>query len=667
MSAPASILFTLKAFRRILNFLLTLPMLGFLVIFALQFRPEAKWHTWPWVVELHKWTDPIIQQFDVWFEWPEAVRYFPLALAIVTWIVKSASDSYFRRAIRFLSKPAPAPPPPLRAPLAAPSQHPAAAPMLRTGSIDLGTIAPESEHEREELLRRYQEIEEALKSSRRKRCTFLSIDIVGSTKMKVGISETDVAVSFRAYEEMVKKIFKQYGAWKQAWTPDGVMVCFLQHELAVGSGQRILQSLEHFNTAYNKLRTPFRVRCGVHEGEVPIYEDTNLERVADRVIDIAGHMQKQGNPNALWVSSDVYNHLGDKAGFRALDNVVDGYKVFEWAVEPAAAADATFMGDVPPQPPSAPLPSTVSVPSLTMAKNRISRYEILEELGRGAMGAVYKARDPQIGRIVGIKVILTANLTPDEVQEYKQRFNREAQAAGQMAHPGIVTIHDIGEDETGQPYLVMEYVEGTPLDKLVAAPESSLSEEASSTPAGPAAILQLNDALGIAIQVAEALDYAHRRGVIHRDIKPANILITPEGKAKILDFGIAQLGGTQLTRAGQLIGTPAFMSPEQFTGGGVDARSDLFSLGTVLYWMLTGQNPFAADSLTAVAYKVAQQVPTPARKLNPSLPPDVETLLSRCLAKNPNDRYPTGQALVADLQAVKAGRPLSPNQPNQAG
>lgn len=665
MKAPAPIVVLFKSLRRALNGVLLVAGVGFFVIFLLQLRPEGKWHSWPWVVELHRYTDPVIHQLDIWFEWPEATRYFPLAVAILLWIGKTMTNTYLTKVIGLLSKPAPAPPPPLRAPLGAPRARsqplapapaPAPTPTVRAiSAIDLGTIAPESEHEREELLRRYQEIEEALKSSRRKRCTFLAVDLVASTQMKEGQGSTDITVSFRAYEEMLKKIFKQYGAWKQAWTPDGVMICFLQHELAVGAAQRILQSLEHFNTSYNRLRTPFRVRCGLHEGEVPIYEDTNLERVADRVIDIAGHLQKQGAPNALWASSEVYEHTGDKSGFRALDKVVDGYKVFEWTTEPEVAADSTYVGEIPPPPPSAPLPPAADAGP----KARISRYEIIEELGRGAMGAVYKARDPQIGRIVGIKIILTANLTPEELREYKQRFNREAQAAGQMAHPGIVTIHDIGEDETGQPYLVMEFVEGTPLDKLVAPPESGLSEEAGAGSEKSGAILQLNDALGIAIQVAEALDYAHRRGVIHRDIKPANILITPEGKAKILDFGIAQLGGTQLTRAGQLVGTPAFMSPEQFTGGAVDARSDIFSLGTVLYWMLTGQNPFAGDSLTAVAFKVAQHTPAPARALNASLPADMDVILSRCLAKNSKDRYPTGQALAADLQAVKSGRPLA--------
>jgi serine/threonine-protein kinase len=275
---------------------------------------------------------------------------------------------------------------------------------------------------------------------------------------------------------------------------------------------------------------------------------------------------------------------------------------------------------------------------------RIGRFEILQELGRGAMGAVYQARDPQIGRIVAIKVILTASLDPQDVAAYRQRFQREAQAAGRMSHPGIVTIYDFAEDEAGQPYLVMEFVEGTPLDKLLAPGTERLP---------------LSKTLNIAIQVARALDYAHRRGVIHRDVKPANILLTAEGIAKIADFGVAKLAGTQLTQVGQMVGTPAFMSPEQFSGATVDARSDLFSLGAALYWMCTGERPFAGDTLTSISFKVVYAPHIPARQLQRSLPEELDTVLSRALAKNPGDRYASCAELAADLEAIVDRRPIA--------
>ncbi|HSC77764.1 MAG TPA: serine/threonine-protein kinase [Candidatus Acidoferrales bacterium] len=279
--------------------------------------------------------------------------------------------------------------------------------------------------------------------------------------------------------------------------------------------------------------------------------------------------------------------------------------------------------------------------------NRVGRYELLEELGRGAMGAVYKARDPNLGRAVAVKVILTANLTPQALAEYKKRFYREAEAAGRMTHPGVVTIHDMGEDPaSGQPFLVMEYVEGVPLDKMI-----------EDSPGGNG--LPLAQALEIGAQVAHALDYAHQRGVIHRDIKPANILVTKDGRGKIADFGIAKLEGAQLTQTGQLVGTPAFMSPEQFSGGGVDARSDIFSLGAVLYEALTGKMPFPGETVTEIIYKVVQATPAPVQKHNPQLPAEADVLLGRCLAKDPAQRYQRASALAADLENLKAGRPLS--------
>lgn len=277
---------------------------------------------------------------------------------------------------------------------------------------------------------------------------------------------------------------------------------------------------------------------------------------------------------------------------------------------------------------------------------QIGRYEILLELGRGAMGAVYQARDPQIDRTVAIKVILTQGLSPKDLENYKQRFYREARAAGKMSHPGIVTIHDIAEDESGHPYLVMEFVEGSTLEDIV------------ETHLGRGEQMPLDRALDIAIQVANALDYAHKRGVVHRDVKPANVLVTHEGIAKIADFGIAKVSGASLTQTGSFLGTPAFMSPEQFSGGTIEARSDLFSLGAMLYWVFTGQQPFGGDTLTTVSFRIVFTYPIPATLANPHLPPDLQTVLMRCLAKNPDERYPSCRDLAEDLEAIKLGKPI---------
>ena len=276
--------------------------------------------------------------------------------------------------------------------------------------------------------------------------------------------------------------------------------------------------------------------------------------------------------------------------------------------------------------------------------DRIGRYEIVQELGRGAMGAVYKAIDPQIDRTVAIKVILTTNLSPKDLEGYKQRFYREARAAGKMSHGSIVTIYDITEDAGGQPYLVMEFVQGRTLESVMA--------DAAGRP------LPMAQAFDIAKQVAEALDYAHRRGVVHRDVKPANILITDEGVAKIADFGIAKMEGVQLTQTGHMLGTPAFMSPEQFSGGEIDARSDLFSLGTILYWMLTGTKPFHADTLSMVTYKVVFAEPPLPALVNPDLPAQVNHVIARSIAKKPEARYRSCRELADDLDSLLAGKPV---------
>jgi hypothetical protein len=306
------------------------------------------------------------------------------------------------------------------------------------------------------------------------------------------------------------------------------------------------------------------------------------------------------------------------------------------SVAPAATGTQRSLAPAVPVPSPEPAQTTGGI-------RKIGRYEIIGELGRGAMGAVFRASDPQLGRIVAIKMISIDNQSPEQVNEYKRLFYREARMAGKMCHPGIITIHDVGEDENGQPYLVMEYVEGTTLDDVLA-PQTP----GQAIPSPPRARL-----LDIAVQVADALDYAHRHSVIHRDIKPANILVTAEGKVKIADFGIAKQAGAQTTHTGQLVGTPAFMSPEQIEGGRVDSRSDIFSFGVVLYWMFTGNKPFPGQTIAEVAYKIMHTTPPRARSLNPDLPADLELIIARCLNKEPAGRFQTAGELMSLLDGVR--------------
>jgi serine/threonine protein kinase len=272
----------------------------------------------------------------------------------------------------------------------------------------------------------------------------------------------------------------------------------------------------------------------------------------------------------------------------------------------------------------------------TLSQNTLGRYQIEAEIGRGAMGVVYRAFDPKIDRVVALKTISLAGQESEDERAYRARFLQEARAAGQLSHPGIVTIFDAGEDpQTHEPYLVMEYVAGEPLSKVMA---------------GENRRLPLNAALQFAYEIAEALDYAHSQGVIHRDIKPANILITGDGHPKIADFGVARLSQEVVTQTGHLIGSPAYMSPEQMVGKEADARSDLFSLGVVLYSMITGFRPFQGNSAQTVCFKVMNIEPVPVTSFQHEVPPGLDAIISRAIAKNPDDRYQSGAEMARELQ-----------------
>jgi serine/threonine protein kinase len=284
-----------------------------------------------------------------------------------------------------------------------------------------------------------------------------------------------------------------------------------------------------------------------------------------------------------------------------------------------------------------------------MSEKRIGRYELEKTLGRGAMGVVYLARDPIIDRLVALKT-LRVDLDADHAEEFRERFVREARAAGRLNHPGIVTVHDVGEDpETGLMYIAMEHVEGRDLKQILSTGH----------------IFRPSEAARIAADVAIALDYAHSLGVVHRDVKPANIILTADGTAKITDFGIARMETSNLTVDGQFIGTPNFMSPEQITGKGVDGRSDLFSLGVVLFTLLTGQRPFGGDTMHEVTLRIVQEPsPTPST-VSAEIPAAFNPIVLKCLEKNPEKRFQTGQELAKVLGAL--ARSLVARHPDDSG
>jgi serine/threonine protein kinase len=268
----------------------------------------------------------------------------------------------------------------------------------------------------------------------------------------------------------------------------------------------------------------------------------------------------------------------------------------------------------------------------------LGRYEILSELGQGSMGVVFKARDPMLDRIVAIKTI-NLTLPKEELAEYEARFYQEAKAAGGLSHRNIVTIHDIGRSDRVA-YMAMEFLEGQELRRLMQ----------SRVP------IQIAHALDIGAQVAEGLQFAHDRQIIHRDIKPANIMVLNDGLVKITDFGIARMRNNEVkTMTGMILGSPKYMSPEQVSGKRADTRSDIFSLGVVLYEMLTGTSPFVADNIHGVMYQTMNFNPPAPRTLNPDLPDVLNFIIAKALAKNLDDRYETARDLSNDLrQALSA-------------
>src|SRR4051812_44523099 len=272
---------------------------------------------------------------------------------------------------------------------------------------------------------------------------------------------------------------------------------------------------------------------------------------------------------------------------------------------------------------------------MALTVEKIGRYEIVSELGRGAMGLVYRAVDPNIGRTVALKT-MRLDVHGMEHDDMLRRFKNEARAAGVMNHPNIVTIYDAGEAD-GLFYIAMEYIEGKTLQSLMMEKR----------------MLPSDQIVDVGVQVCAGLDYAHEMKVIHRDIKPANIMITSQNVAKIMDFGISKAAGS-LTSNSQVLGTPNYMAPEQVKGLDINGRADLFSFGVVLYEMATGERPFAGQNVTTIIYKIVNENPVPPSEVEMSVHPGLSAVISKCLRKDPEERYKTGAALAHDLQNYRS-------------
>ena len=277
--------------------------------------------------------------------------------------------------------------------------------------------------------------------------------------------------------------------------------------------------------------------------------------------------------------------------------------------------------------------------------NQLGRYEVLSELGQGAMGVVYKARDPLIDRVVAIKTI-NLGLALDEKEEYEERFYQEAKAAGRLNHPNIVTIYDVGRSGDVA-YIAMEFLEGRELRDI-------MNDDGG--------LLPVDQVVDIAAQVARGLDYAHDHDIVHRDVKPSNIMVIRDGHAKITDFGIARMASAAVrTQTGMVLGSPKYMSPEQVMGKALDERSDIFSLGVMLYEMLTGQTPFKGENVNAIMYQTLNAIPAMPNVLNPSVPEMINFIVAKALAKSVDDRYQKAKEFADDLRACGDTLPRSNN------
>jgi serine/threonine protein kinase len=276
---------------------------------------------------------------------------------------------------------------------------------------------------------------------------------------------------------------------------------------------------------------------------------------------------------------------------------------------------------------------------------QIGKYKVVGELGKGAMGIVYKARDPDINREVAIKLI-RFDMIPDDSdkEDTVKRFIREAQSAGNLHHPNIITIYEVGR-ENDQTFIVMQYVDGNSLKEAISSGKRFSPEEV----------------VDLMTCMCDALEFAHQKKIIHRDIKPGNILLDKQGRPFIVDFGVAYVEMSTMTQSGAIVGTPSYMSPEQIMGHTVDARADIFSLGVIIYEMLTGKRPFEGDHITTIVYKIMNEEPQSIREIKRDLPQGFEHIIKKALAKDPQQRYQTCQQLAADLRnaAVWSDRTIS--------
>jgi len=401
-----------------------------------------------------------------------------------------------------------------------------------------------------------------------------------------------------------------------------------------------LDSLQDKPTAKKQSRKPQaarqRVKSAGKTGSGTPVESTAHPRIRNQAI------SKDELAETQVLSDDLLNQVRERTnGQGTYSQSSQGHDSFQnitgvdTPILPIGAAEAPAAG--PPAPPRSvnETPSSGAVLNANSVPERLGRYEVIELVGQGAMGSVYRGKDPAIDRLVALKTIrFEYGKTEEELAELRERFFREARAAGRLSHPNIVTVYDVGSEGDLQ-YIAMEFLEGHTLVEIVKNKKA----------------LNYKIMAKIIMQVCSALDYAHKQGVVHRDIKPANIMVLKNFEVKVADFGIARFDqpNMTMTQTGMAMGTPNYIAPEQLKGEKVDARSDIFSLGVVIYELLTHKRPFAGENMSQLIYNILNSEPERPSNVDDHIPGIFDMVTTRCLAKDPYDRYQSAGEIAADL------------------
>lgn len=498
----------------------------------------------------------------------------------------------------------------------------------RYEAADGGEVAESpGDSEIDQLLRARGDIDSALRRHKTE-VAVLFTDIVGSTSFFERYGDTAGLLMLQRHHELVLPAIEEAGGTVVKTIGDAVLATFSSAETAVRTAIQIQLRLD----AHNEERLqPDQIytRIGINFGTGYLKD----RDIFGDVVNVAARFVKACAPAQVLVSRTIFDAI---TGAEEINCRKLGASSFHGKSAPEDIYEVLWTS---PDRYERVRKQFDSGKSGSATRSVLGRYELLEELGRGAMGVVHKAYDPAVGRIVALKTV-RLDVTGSEREELIRRLRQEAQAAGRLEHPHIVTIYDAGEAE-GVFYLTMQFVKGSTLAELVAG----------------RSLLPVKQIVLMFEQICEGLHYAHERGIVHRDLKPTNIIITPEGAAKILDFGIAKVAEAGTTKAGLILGTPSYMSPEQAQGGRVDRRSDIFALGAMLYELLTGEKPFPANTPTAVIYKILHEEPIPLRAVEPTIDPALERVVRKALAKSPFERYQTCQELQEELKNAGRGTP----------